>query len=368
MRMWEQSGIFEEIDSDEDDDQGVQLGDALHFTGADIGRRPRRAYNYSDESDEDDDSAPEDHGMQVALRHKEDSLVQRAMIRIRRAQEMGKEDVALPVQERDALERKIESDRAKGRKPLLAIGSSSSTSGKKTSEKSRPSSKASSRSRSGKKSARSSGTQLDQLPPNPPGYMVPGPDGQLVFAPIGPYPPPGVDRPLSSQNVSQRGARRWVSGPEVASASHGYMAPGPRPLPDDPNWQPRQRAYSSQALPVPYPIGYGHPYPPPAIPHKYRQGDPRVSDPYGNPRASDPGLMPRGHHRRRRPERTPSESEESSGSSDDGAGVEVDVVPDDEGKGYEIVSASSRTSVHSTATTSSAAARSSGGKGRTKRR
>jgi len=112
----------EELDSDDDTDtQGVGLNfkekrfvsDPLQFTGIDLApaSRARKPYNYDDSEDssEDSDSEIEFEGtnaLQVALRDKEEALVQSALARIRRAQEKGKREVKLNQDELDALEKR----------------------------------------------------------------------------------------------------------------------------------------------------------------------------------------------------------------------------------------------------------------------
>ena len=113
---------FEEIDSGSDDGQGVNLegpftSDELTFTGADLGAhmrsRQREVYEYdSDTSDEAHRVFSGTTGgmMQLALKDKEELLVQKALERIRRAQALGRTNVKLSQPELDALERKTKID------------------------------------------------------------------------------------------------------------------------------------------------------------------------------------------------------------------------------------------------------------------
>lgn len=131
----------EELDSEEDTDtQGVGLAstsgntrfvsDPLRFTGINLGDagtvRSRRSYPHSRDEDEDDDYTSEDddddsensdledsdgapdNQVQLALRDKEEALVEAALARIRRAQAKGKTDVKLSRGELGALERRRE--------------------------------------------------------------------------------------------------------------------------------------------------------------------------------------------------------------------------------------------------------------------
>ena len=108
---------MEELDSDDTDTQGVGLNyekkrfasDPLHFTGVDMGSsRARRSYAFGDSEDSTEDSAMSEvegtDALQIALRDKEEALVQSALARIRRAQEKGKREVKLNQDELNALE------------------------------------------------------------------------------------------------------------------------------------------------------------------------------------------------------------------------------------------------------------------------
>ena len=98
---------IEELDSD----SGSDIGD-----GADVDY----GQDYSDWEALDWDADFDDgNDMQVAIRDKERILVSRAMTRIRRAQELGRDNVKLSQAESEALERKMAKDRAKGRKAIV---------------------------------------------------------------------------------------------------------------------------------------------------------------------------------------------------------------------------------------------------------
>lgn len=112
----------EEVESEEDDEYGRQLvrnGRAVHMRQLEYGGRgPRRRSDYEDltdgtESVDGGDYDLYDHedrtvayAVQLAMRDKEDQLVETALERIRRAQMLGKKNVRLSQRELDALERK----------------------------------------------------------------------------------------------------------------------------------------------------------------------------------------------------------------------------------------------------------------------
>ena len=373
-KLWEeQQARFEELDTDSDDDNhGVDLdrsfeSDSLQFTGADVGRtNNRQAYGYSDDSEEeeeDDDYEPSGGPMQVALRDKEEVLVQRALERIRRAQALGYKDVSLPPKERDALERKIASDQAKAKAKKPALSTKRSSEGRRTSSRlsiTAPPTVA------GKKKSKSALNKQDApVTTNlPPGFVVPGPDGQMMYQPIGYSPPSSSSRPSSRPNSSQslqnpqpqpqyRGQPRYLSGPDQfhPPASH---SPPVRPLPDDPNWQPRPR--SSSNLGYGYPVDqYGYPYASQPLPPGYVPGRRNVSGPteVGYPNVRHSQVPPRGYASSSDPSLARRDYSGSSGRSrqdlshedddddyDDGHdGVQVDVVPYGQG-GYDVVSTS----------------------------
>ena len=292
QRQWEEERRFEELDTDSED--GLDAGpsrsfasDELHFTGADLGRSDhrRQKYTYSDESEHSDDVENDDEGagnMQVALREKEDVLVERALARIRRAQELGRNDVQLTPPEKEALERKMQKDQQTKRtkRPLLK--------GKKSSEDSRrTSSRNSSRTNlavvpaasSKRKGGRTSLSRSEEAPPPrneapppmPPGFMVPDARGHPVHYPLG-YPPSHTpplssssSRPASHSHSSPpRPLSHRPPGPE-ADPYHGYASPH-----DEGAWypSPRSRPAPGWSSNPPYPVGY----PPPQPPYAYAAG------------------------------------------------------------------------------------------------
>ncbi|KAK2768846.1 hypothetical protein FQN54_000706 [Arachnomyces sp. PD_36] len=132
-RRWEESARVEELDSeldvdeddDDDDDEGVLLDPSyekrrlvgekeLRRLGMDMVPRNgrREGYEYEEESDYEEEDYLEGqdrtlaYAMQLAMRDKEDTLVEKALERIRRAQMLGKTNVKLSKRELEALEKK----------------------------------------------------------------------------------------------------------------------------------------------------------------------------------------------------------------------------------------------------------------------
>lgn len=359
------------MDSDEDDGQGVGLdgafvSDELHFTGADLGRRSRRRKVYDDRisSESSGDGYGSEDGAggttQIALRGKEELLVQKALERIRRAQMLGRTNVKLTQLEIDALERKRRKDEAERvrQKPEIRNADRRRSSGQSR-DVSRE--QKSSRKSKGYFSAYDGESLSNSRRATPPGVLVPGPAGVPAYSPLGYYPPTTApqggsprsgSRSASSHSVAQTPPplpralkKRYSSGPDPAQPSPAPRSPqSSRRLPDDPNWIPRPRSSSSVSS-QPYPPDQYQAYSPllPQIPQQYSQGRRVVSSPQpdlqyprvrGEPqaRSSEPSSLRREHSRQSSPER--SESEEGSISDDDeGDGVQVDVVPYNQGYG-----------------------------------
>ncbi|KAL8656654.1 MAG: hypothetical protein Q9210_000086 [Variospora velana] len=206
--------------------------------------------------------------MQLALRNKEDLLVQHALERIRRAQLLGKRNVKLTQSEIDALARKQRQDDAK----RSQVGSGLQKA------KQRQSSSQLQLGGKDSKPARRRGSMLaqsEERPYNsggrvatPPGIIVPGPDGHLMHTAIGYYPPPSSSpsssrdsgsgsRSGSSANLPQStpplaSGQYWSGKARYPSESHYALqsptarySPLMRRLPDDPHWNPRPRSASS---------------------------------------------------------------------------------------------------------------------------
>ena len=325
QREWEAQRRFQEIDSESDDHEhspGLDRqfpSDELYFTGADLGRlsRDRRTYEYSDDSEDtyDDDDYDDDMGnggaMQIALREKEEVLVERAMERIRRAQMLGKPHVKLTAPERDALARKMENDQDKSKRPALKSKSNNLWkfgSRSNTSQTALVPTATKRKSRLSFKPTKADSGRRGQ--PSPSRVMVAGSDGQQHYAPMGDYPPP---RPGNSPYppFSQPGSRststhslqhpapptqyrsppkRYYSVPEQHHPYPSRPSPPPRPMPDEPNWQPRPR--SSPGSPYPPDFRPYQVYSPrqPPLPHQYPYSDRRYAS--GPPDIGYPSLQP----------------------------------------------------------------------------
>jgi PRA1 family protein 1 len=339
--LWDQR--FEEIeDSDDDDNQGVELdldltrrrhiSDELRFTGVDLNsskvrRRKVNAYeedsDYSDGDDDDDDYDGQGQSMQIILRKKEDSLVERALERIERAQMLGKTNVKLSQAEVDALERakrmpkQIDPPRAKGKK-VAALRPKLQE--RKRSKSDKPSSSTPPLNIGEPRRKAKSSAREEPRPPYPmpvaPEYGQAG--GAMMYAPAGYYAAP-VQRPrsasskpgtrtTSSQSLRQPQQHapslpqyqhpyhggRYFSNPDTAYAGLPPSNLSLRPDPLDPNWEPRARSTSNL---VPYPVDppFYHPYPAPPPP----QCDPRdprfVMPPAPRITSGPPDMYPPSH-------------------------------------------------------------------------
>ncbi|KAE8446911.1 hypothetical protein EG329_011542 [Mollisiaceae sp. DMI_Dod_QoI] len=312
--MW-QHGRVEELDSDDTDTQGVGLhsiskrfsSDTLQFTGIDLGSttRVRKPYTLQDSEESSGDSAESDFegtdAVQVALRDKEEALVQSALARIRRAQEKGKKEVQLNKEELDALERRRKRMQAAATtKQRKGSGSSggSETERRRRSDRNitipiafEPNSRPSSRKRAKSTSKRPGDA-------TPPVMLVAGAD-RLAYAPAASYTPPltGTTRPRSATSQQLRGApaayftyqqpRHVSEGTRPVSSSSN---PSRRPLPDEENWEPsssRRSSSSSQNYtlnPFDYQISSDAP---PPIPPQYLQSQP-ISQPQPRRNVSGP--------------------------------------------------------------------------------
>lgn len=293
--------------------------------------------------------------MQIALRDKEELLVQKALERIHRAQMLGRKNVKLTQPELDALERKRRKDEAESapmksetRKADRRRGSGQSRNTSREQKSSRRKNKAYF---SAYESESSSGSRRA----TPPGILIPGPGGMPAYSPLGFYPPTtppqggssrSGSRPANSHSHAQASPplnrphkQRYSSGPDPAHPLQAPRSPqSSRRLPDDPNWIPRPRSSSSVSN-QPYPTDQYQSYSPPLpqLPQQFSQGRRVVSSPQpevqyphvrGEPlvRYSGPSSLRREQPRQSTPER--SESGEGSASDDDeGEGVQVDVIP-----------------------------------------
>lgn len=242
----------EEVETDEDEygRQLVRNGRAAYMRQLEYGGRgPRRRQDYEDLTDEaesvdggdydlyDHEDSTVAYAVQLAMRDKEDQLVDKALERIRRAQILGKKNVRLSQRELDALERRRQqTDDSSGARRPKQTGSAANV---------RPPSR------------RKSGG-LPEQPPGPPA----GP-----YAPFGFGVDPGWNRgagagaahgrPSSSSSANRPRTPTMQSLRPQQSNSPlrpGYPAfperfpsngrpqsvqpMNPRPLPDDPQWAP----------------------------------------------------------------------------------------------------------------------------------
>jgi hypothetical protein len=296
--LWEAQARVEELDSDDDTDtQGVGLNfdkkrfasDPLQFTGIDLTprTRARRPYNYDDPEDslEESESDIEIEGtnaLQIAMRDKEEALVQSALARIRRAQEKGKREVKLNQDELDALENRRKRMQAAATATKERKGSASS--GGSGSERRRRSDRHLITVPIGEPSSRKRAKSIRREEgANPPGMLIEGPDG-VTYAPLGYYPSQASSsrnsptRPRSATSQQLRGAlpqfapgssRHFSEGNRPVSSSSNSSR---RPLPDEEEWVPSRRSSSSSQShgidPFEYQVSSGAP---PPIPQKYKQ-------------------------------------------------------------------------------------------------
>ncbi|KAL8895934.1 MAG: hypothetical protein Q9192_003363 [Flavoplaca navasiana] len=248
--------------------------------------------------------------MQLALRDKEDLLVQQALGRIQRAQMLGKRNVKLSKPEVEALERKRRYDEAQSTqvKAVSRQADRRRSSGqlKSAAKDSKPGKRRS----AGIGSAFERTYASDGRAATPPGIMVPGPDGRPIHTPISYY------APASNQALGSRGSRSgsrsgsstslqqttpplhqsqyWSPQPRYPSEfEHALPSPAARyspslrRLPDDPQWNPRPRSASSNQ-------SY------PGDPQYYQQhSPPQVSSPnQGRRIVSVPAEIQHSSHRR----------------------------------------------------------------------
>lgn len=258
MTQWEDvdGARFEEIDSGEDDDfqEGVRLGSSsinlrnMDKASARAMRFRANGYDYDSEvSDGEDYDLDDDadstvaYAVELAMRDKEEWLVERALERIRRAQMLGKKNVRLSQRELDALERK-----------RMQTGSSSKKAGSKRRTSDEPVSKSSS-----KGDRRSSREHYVQYPPA-------GDEGargmaRMSSAGYGRQSSSSSQRPRTPTTQSLR-PQPSISPPNLQQPSpHSQRystarpmsssrdMPFPRTLPDDPQWAPPQRPLSNMA-------------------------------------------------------------------------------------------------------------------------
>ncbi|KAI9744055.1 MAG: hypothetical protein M1818_002207 [Claussenomyces sp. TS43310] len=313
-RRWERDQALraehiriEELDSDDTDTQGIGyekrrfVSDPLRFTGIDLSSKSMSRRDYAfDETDSDSDS--EDDGIesaqQLALRDKEEALVQSALARIRRAQEKGKLEVKLNQDEVEALERRRRRLQSAGTTSKSKKGSGSS--GGSENERRRRSDRAmvtvpimppEARRRSGNYRQVSPPASPRNMPAMaPPGMRVEGPEGAAAYVPIGYGSVASArgspTRPRSSSSL-HRGSQRtsppvpyqaYSSG--VRHVSEGNLPTSSttsrRTLPDEEGWLPGSRRSSASSQthapdPLEYHVDSGAPL---HLPSQYSQMHP----------------------------------------------------------------------------------------------
>jgi PRA1 family protein 1 len=231
--------VVEELGTGDDTDtQGVGLAsgkrfssDPLRFTGIDVGegmvRSRRRPYEQSDDDDDDTPDSDQDSELdaesetQLALREKENALVESALRRIRRAQAKGRQEVKLNKKELAALEtrRKRMQAEAGGSKkkkeqryavPLSQLGPISQ-----------------------KENQALIGPD-DTLPPHPsPGTFERTQEGRLQ-PPVGWFAHPQSSRPGTADSRESRRSSGRASDRELSSSPFQYSYVQPSSSPSNP--------------------------------------------------------------------------------------------------------------------------------------
>ena len=283
--------------------------------------------------------------MQIAIRDKEETLVHKALERIHRAQLLGKTNVKLTQAEIDALERKGQKEKSIARKPIPK----SRTGGELRQSKVRPSSSKTVQPQASRRTSKSSLNKYESregvnpAANSPVGFVVAGPDGNPIYAPVGHHSgmPYGSSsrtgsRSTSSHSLQQQSTppllqteyrgppKRYSSVPEQQASFRA--PPSPRPLPDDPHWTPRARsATANQSYTVD-----SRPYP------DFSTSVPQYAPQYPQTRMQYPNTW--AGRSSTRQHYGPPEYSESDGEgvydNDEDDGVQVDVVP--YGQGYDI--------------------------------
>lgn len=267
--QWEDfNGVrVEEIDSEVDDGYNGVKFDGSRRNGR-IGskasarelRLRSNGYEYESElSDgaefdlDDDADSTVAYAVQLAMRDKEEMLVEKALERIRRAQMLGKKNVRLSQEELDALERRRKGiTNNKKATVTVPIGSPGRAPANERRPKSRESvAKASPRTSGASESRRSSQSQ----------YSANEFSGVPLRPPTGIYPSMNNSSTSSASRPRTPTMQSLRPQPSASSPMHQatYMQRYPsereppyiRALPDDPQWAPRQRSQSN-VLPYPY--------------------------------------------------------------------------------------------------------------------
>ncbi|KAI9683842.1 MAG: hypothetical protein M1829_004176 [Trizodia sp. TS-e1964] len=274
---------FEEVDSEDDGDNGVDLNfarsgrriasDELHFTGIDMASRPQRGNRFpfiensgsSDDDGEDSDSMDR-ASKQIVLRGKEDSLVQSAMDRIRRAQQQGYQSVDLTESELEALDNKNRS----GNSSSLSIGKTRPSSGGSERQRKRAERPSDTPPSAPRRRSKESNFGGDSPTYPPPGFAIFGPNGAPAYSPLTYYPVHAGSSPssrpssrsasaqhLPAQNLPPYPQQHYPLPPyyqamEPPPPSRQQPTPPHRsPIPHQGEWAPRARATSTPYAPYP---------------------------------------------------------------------------------------------------------------------
>ncbi|KAF3394324.1 hypothetical protein F1880_005377 [Penicillium rolfsii] len=337
--QWGESRRVEEIESEEDEDpygrELVQKARAGYMRQLEYDNRgPRWRSDYDDMTDEtesvvdggefdlyDHEDGTVAYAVQLAMRDKEDQLVEKALERIRRAQMLGKKNVRLSRRELDALERKRQ-------KTDTEKASSSSRRNKQTGNAttSRPVSR-----------RNASAVPEQQTGPYP--HFAPDPNWGTAAhgrptssSATRPRTPTTQSlRPQQSNSPLRPAYSPFPHPPPNARPQSMQQPMYPRPLPDDPQWAPPYY----NAMPM---SPYGTEPPPyqPQLPTDLRVGpQSRMSYPAGmSPIQAQHLQPPEGRHsmgasQPRGTRRAPPESE-SETSSEEGEETESSEEEDDE--------------------------------------
>jgi hypothetical protein len=284
--QWEDAdGVrFEEIDSGDDNQEGVRLGGSplnrrRHANGDKVSARAMRlrsyGYDYDSENSDGEDYDLDDdadstvaYAIQLAMRDKEELLVEKALERIRHAQMLGEKNVRLSQRELRALERKRRQ----------TDSSSKGSQGKKdgsirvpVSDKRKP---------SDEPAPRASPSKSDRRRSMRESYMVPE-ETHVVWGTTR-MPPAGYGQPSSSSSQRPRTPTMQSLRPQPSITPNRLQQPPshsqryssvrearPRALPDDPKWAPSHR-----------PLSYAGPYSLEQAPYLQSYGGPPLDPRY----------------------------------------------------------------------------------------
>ncbi|POR32074.1 Prenylated Rab acceptor 1 [Tolypocladium paradoxum] len=215
----EENGRVEELDTDGGDDTDTPgvgpsrrntrfVSDSLQFTGIDLGDRAsgtvrRRRYGDSDDDDDDgstssddddNDSAYGEGAAPLAIRDREEALVQSALHRISRARAKGKADVKLSKEELAALERRRKRIQEEEERKKRGSGSGSDRKKKKEQRIAVPLSHLEPVSRKKRTAAQAHPPRQDSLPRHASAGGVLEGQQRQGYPPMGYFPPPSASR------------------------------------------------------------------------------------------------------------------------------------------------------------------------------